>query len=174
MGIPAFFINNVVDRSHTPHYAAGYLMNLVQPRLAMVTHVAYDDDLIPEMLAGIRTHYKGFVQMGAPDGVVVNVTKQAIWTRMAALADAPNQARPAPAELKELFDIGPTHLEMDFPDAKHSVDDMQEQYVRDMEFDPKLYYPADVDRPTGGDFPKGFKVKIPEMVLKKLKEKVGR
>src|SRR5208282_1733379 len=92
MGIPAVVVNYTIDRSHTVHYAAGYLMNQVKPRVAMLTHMEYDEDLIPELLAGIRVHYKGFVQIGAPDVVVVNVQKDAIWTRKAAIAGAPNQA----------------------------------------------------------------------------------
>ncbi len=95
MGVPAMFMNNVIDRSHTVHYAVGYLMDQVQPRVAMVTHMNYDEDLIPEILAGIRTHYKGFVQLGAPDVVVVNVQKDAIWTRMAALPTPPIRPRRA-------------------------------------------------------------------------------
>ena len=70
--------------------------------------------------------------------------------------------------------MGPTHLEIDFPDPTHSVDDVQEQFVRDKEFDPNLYYPADVNRPLVKDFPKGFKIKITEMVWQKIKEKMGR
>lgn len=115
MGIPAMFVNNVIDRPHTTHYAAGYLMNQVKPRVAMVTHMEYDEDLIPEFLAGIRVYYKGFVQIGAPDVVVVNVQKNAIWTRMAAIADAPNQAAPSKSEAVDLFELSPTHLDIDFP-----------------------------------------------------------
>ena len=172
MGIPAMFINNVIDRSHTVHYAVGYLMNQVQPRLAMTTHMDYDEGMVPEMLAVIRTHYKGFFQFGAPDVVVVNVQKDAIWTRMAALADSPNQGRPSQDEAKEMFDLSLTHLEIDFPDPEHSVDDVQEQFVRDKEIDPNLYYPSDVNRPTGGDFPKGFKIEIPKMIAQKLMDKL--
>jgi hypothetical protein len=102
------------------------------------------------------------------------VQKDAIWTRTAAIAEAPNQARPSKDEAKELFNLSPTHLEIDFPDPEHSVDDVQEQFVRDKEFDPNLYYPSDVNRPTGGDFPKGFKIEIPKMVLQKFKEKLTR
>ena len=172
MGVPEMVVNSVVDRSHTVHYAAGYLMNQIKPRVAMLTHMNYDEDLIPEILAGIRTHYNGFVQFGAPDVVVVNVQKGAIWTRMAALPDAPNQGRPSKDEAKELFDISPTHLEIDFPDPKHTVPDVQDQFVRDKEIDPNLYYPSDVNRPMVWDFPKGFKIEIPKMVVKKLGDKI--
>ena len=66
------------------HYAVGYMFNKIQPRLAMVTHTSYDEELVPEITAGIRHHYNGLFQFGAPDVVVVNVTKDAIWTRKAA------------------------------------------------------------------------------------------
>jgi ribonuclease Z len=140
MGVPAVLVNSVVDASHTVHYAVGYLMNQIQPRLGMVTHMNYDEDLLPEILAGIRTHYKGFFQFGAPDVVVVNVTKDAIWTRMAALPDAPNQGRPNKDEAMEMFDIGPTHLEIDFPDPKHTPAEVIEQDMIDKEINPELYY----------------------------------
>ena len=82
MGLPEMITNNTVDIAHTVHYAVGYLTKQVNPRLAMVTHTAYDEDLLPEILAGIRVHWDGLFQFGAPDGVVVNVTKDAVWTRM--------------------------------------------------------------------------------------------
>ena len=37
--------------------------------------MSYDEELIPEITAGIRAHYGGLFQFGAPDVVVVNVTK---------------------------------------------------------------------------------------------------
>jgi ribonuclease Z len=174
MGLPQVIGMNTVDTAHTVHYAAGYLMNQVQPRLAMLTHMAYDDALIPEILAGIRVHYKGFFQFGAPDVVVVNVQKDAIWTREAALADAPNPARPIKEDAKYLFDLSPTHLEVDFPNPRTTIMDVQEQFVRDKEIDKNLYYPADVNRDLVRVFPKGFKIEIPKMLKEKVGEKVGK
>ena len=115
MGLPEMIINNTVDTAHTVHYAVGYLTKQVNPRLAMVTHTAYDEDLLPEILAGIRAHWDGLFQFGAPDGVVVNVTKDAVWTRNAALSEAASPARPSPSEAKELFDLGPTASQRRFP-----------------------------------------------------------
>ena len=54
MGLPQMITNNTVDTAHTVHYAVGYLTKRVNPRLAMVTHTAFDEDLLPEILAGIR------------------------------------------------------------------------------------------------------------------------
>ena len=48
-----------VDTSHNPGYAAGYLFNQLQPRLAMTTHMSYDSYSNPELFAQIREHYKG-------------------------------------------------------------------------------------------------------------------
>ena len=172
MGIPELIVNNTIDTAHTVHYAVGYLTKQVNPRLAMVTHTAYDEDMLPEIIAGIRAHWDGLFQFGAPDGVVVNVTKDAVWTRNAALSEAASPARPSPSEAKELFDLGPTHLSVDFPDPVHNVTDVQEEFVREKEIDPDLYYPEDVKRDLVRIFPKGFKIEIPRMVAKKLGEKI--
>ena len=110
--------------------------------------------------------------------VVVNVTKDAIWTRMAALPDAPNQGRPNKHEAMEMFDIGPKHLEIDFPDPKHTPADVIEQDMLDKEINPELYYPSDVDRPLVRAMPTPFKIEIPKMVVQKvgskIKERLGR
>ena len=81
-----------IDNFHTPHYAAGYLANLIQPRLAMATHVSYDRELIGEMMAGVRMHYKGMFAFGI-DHTVVNVTKDHVWIREAAVPETTNTAR---------------------------------------------------------------------------------
>ena len=172
MGLPQMITNNTVDTAHTVHYAVGYLTKQVNPRLAMVTHTAYDEDLLPEILAGIRVHWDGLFQFGAPDGVVVNVTKDAVWTRNAALSEAASPARPSSSEAKELFDLGPTHLSVDFPDPRHMVPDVQEEFVREKEIDPDLYYPEDVKRDLVRVFPKGFKIEIPKMIAQKVGEKI--
>ena len=36
-----------------------------------VLDVSYDEEFVPEMVAGLRTHWDGLFQFGAPDGVVV-------------------------------------------------------------------------------------------------------
>ena len=94
-GLPPVVGTTTIDLSHTPHYATGYMFREVQPRLAMATHLSYDEEMIPEMVAGVRTHWDGLFQFGAPDVVVVNVTKKSIWTRKAALPDSANFARPS-------------------------------------------------------------------------------
>jgi ribonuclease Z len=92
-GMPAEVITPTIDVAYTVYYATGYMFKQVQPRLAMATHLSYDEELVPELVAGIRAHWDGLFQFGAPDGVVVNVTKKAIWTRRAALPESTNFAR---------------------------------------------------------------------------------
>ncbi len=74
-----------LHRRHTPHlpYAAGYLVNQINPRLFMPTHMR--STILPQRGDGaeVRTHYHGPFHFGAPDGVVVNVTKDEIWVREA-------------------------------------------------------------------------------------------
>jgi ribonuclease Z len=171
MGVPAPILSNTIDTAHTPHYAYGYMMQQVKPRVAMVTHMAYDEDLLPEIIAGIRVHYRGFFQFGAPDVVVTNVTKNAIWTRMAAIPEAANAAKPSGKDAKELFGISATNLTVEFPTPKHTVFDIQDQSIRDLEIDKERYYPRDVDRDLVRTFPP-TKIEIPRMIAKKLGEKI--
>lgn len=80
-GVPPFLGRYTIDTHHTPGFAAGYLMNQVKPRLGMVTHMSFDAHQNEETVAEIRHHWKGPFRFGAPDGVVVNVTKDKIWVR---------------------------------------------------------------------------------------------
>ena len=70
---------------------------------------------VPEMVAGIRTHWDGLFQFGAPDGVIVNVTKNAIWTRKAALPESTNFARPSNKGSHRAFWSGPHLDHREFP-----------------------------------------------------------
>ena len=161
--MPPVMLNNTIDQAHSPHYAVGYMFEQIQPRLAMVTHVSYDEELIPEIVAGIRLHYGGLFQFGAPDVVVVNVTKDAVWTRKAIIPDAGNMTQPSPREAAELFDLSPTNLEVTFPTPRHTIADIVEQDVRDREIDPKEYYPPDLYREPEPDFPRDFTIDVREM-----------
>ncbi len=138
-GVPTTMGAFTVDNCHTPHYAVGYLSNLVQPRLAMVTHVSYDRELIGEMMAGVRMHYKGLFAFGI-DHTVVNVTKDRIWMREAALPETTNTARPSMEWLLQNNFGGKIPTEMTF---KNLVLANQEKSVRDLEIDPALFTPKD-------------------------------
>jgi ribonuclease BN (tRNA processing enzyme) len=171
-GIPTILGTATIDAAHTVHYATGYMFKQVQPRLAMATHLAYDEELVPEMVAGVRTHWDGLFQFGAPDGVVVNVTKKAIWTRRAALPESTNFARPSKSDAMELFDISLTHTTVDFPNPRHVYSDLEGPVPRNLEYDANLYYPPDVYRKPDGFFPKNFKIDIKQMLRDKIVSRI--
>jgi len=95
-GLPEFLFNYTVDIHHTLTYATGYLIKQVNPRCGMVTHLAFDNDTLNETSADVRAHWDGLFLYGAPDVVVVNVTKDAIWHREAALPGFAGQSLPKP------------------------------------------------------------------------------
>ncbi len=171
-GIPPVMVNTTIDSAHTTHYGAGYLIKQVNPRLGMVTHMDYDENMIPEILAGIRTHWHGLFQFGAPDVVVVNVTKESIWTRKAALPESAMPVRPNVKEAAELFNLGVTNTEVVFPNKRHRIDEVQEQFVRDQEIDQRLMYPPDVYRQQDRNFPDNFKINVLQMVWNGVKKKL--
>lgn len=171
-GIPPIVGTTTIDLCHTPHYAAGYMFKQVQPRLAMATHLGYDEEMVPEMVAGVRAHWDGLFQFGAPDVVVVNVTKKAIWTRKAALADSANFARPSAKEALELFDLSLTKTTVNFPNPIRNYTETEGPVPRNVEYDAKLYYPPDVYRKPDPIWPKDFKIDVGKMVREKLVQKV--
>jgi len=141
-GLPDWLYNYTIDTHHTPHYATGYMINEVNPRAGMVTHFPYEEDLVGEAIAGIRAHWKGLFLWGAPDGVVVNVTKDAIWSRKAAIPESTGQNPPPFAMLAG----DPLPKEFVVPRPRRTREEQQEQYTRDTEIDPKKYIPEDVYR----------------------------
>ena len=167
-GMPAIIGTSTIDMCHTPHYA----IKQIEPRLAMVTHLQYDETLVPEMIAGIRTHWDGLFQFSAPDVVVVNVTKQAIWTRRAALPDDANFCRPSKQAAIELFDLSLTNMSVNFPNPRNKLTDLEGPVPRNVEYDPRLYYPPDVYRQPEPSFPKDFKIDIRKMIGEKIEAAV--
>ena len=124
---------NTVDMAHNPGYAAGYLFNKVKPRMAMTTHMGYDTYSNPELLAEIRHHYKGPFHFGAPDMIVVNLTRDKVWVRDGVVPDFPSQAPPK-------FDIAAMGG-LVIPAPRNKRQDFQEQSIRDGEIPPDDYYP---------------------------------
>ena len=167
-GMPPVMLTNTIDQAHTVHYAVGYMFDKIQPRLAMVTHTSFDEELVPEIVAGIRHHYDGLFQFGAPDVVVVNVNKDSIWTRKAAIPDAGNMSRPNPREAAQLFDLSPTNLKVTFPTPRHTLADTVDQTIFDREIDPKEYYPPDLYRKPEPNFPEGFTIDVGQIAAVKL------
>ena len=85
----AHFVSNVV---HTPPAAVGKLSRLLEPRHAVAFHVFTDFNIVPEVLAAIRTSYDGPLTL-AEDLLVWNVTPDEIRVRK---IQAPEAVWPAP------------------------------------------------------------------------------
>jgi ribonuclease Z len=158
-GVSPLYGAVTLDIHHTTHYGFGYLANLVQPRLAMATHLSFDRELLNEMSAGVRLHYKGFFAYGV-DNVVVSVTRDAIWIREAAITDNAGVRSPDPLWVVENLYDGKVPAE--FPKMKYTVKDNQEQAVRDLEIDPALFTPKDQIRPWVREWPQDVK---PEQLM---------
>lgn len=134
-GVPPFVGRYTIDTHHTPSYAAGYVFDKVQPRIAMTTHMPYDPYINAETIAEIREHWKGPFHFGAPDMVVVNVTKESIWVRDGVIPDYPNVRAPnADASIQKYGGLI-------VPTPTYQREDIQSQFIRDAEIDPDLYYP---------------------------------
>ena len=132
-GVPPFLARYTVDTHHTPAYASGYLANLIQPRMFMTTHMNFDPFLNEETVAEVREHWKGPYHFGAPDGIVVNMTKDLVWVREGILPDYPNSRAPQ-------FDF--TNGQLVVPHPPTSRAEIQEPFVREQQIDPREYYPA--------------------------------
>jgi hypothetical protein len=132
MGVPPFLARYTIDTHHSPGYASGYVANLIQPRMFLTTHMPFDPYLNEETVAEIREHWKGPYHFGAPDGIVVNVTKDLIWVREGIIPDFPNNRAPQ-------FNFGNDQLIVPHPPKRR--EDIQEPFIRESEIDPDLYYP---------------------------------
>ncbi len=131
-GVPPFLSRYTIDTHHTPAYAAGYVANKINPRMFMTTHMSYDPYQSEETVAEVREHWKGPYHFGAPDGIVVNMTKDAVWVREGILPEYPNSRSPQ-------FDFANGQLVVPLPPKRR--EDIQEQFIRDQQIDPKKYYP---------------------------------
>ncbi len=164
-GVPPFLARYTIDTHHTPGYAAGYIANKVQPRLLMTTHMPFDPYVNEESVAEIRQHWKGPFHFGAPDGIVVNVTKEQIWVREGILPDFPNSRAPQ-------FDF--TNGQLVVPLPPHQRKDIQEPYVREMEIDPDEYYPEGFRPELMEDWPVDSDLVVPlDSLPESLKSSMG-
>lgn len=145
-GVPPFLARYTIDTHHTPGYAAGYIANLVQPRMFLTTHMPFDPYLNEEAVAEIREHWKGPYHFGAPDGIVVNVTKDQIWVREGIIPDYPNNRAP-----QFNFDNG----QLVVPAPPFTREEIQNADVRATEIDPDLYYPEGYHPELLQDWPTG-------------------
>ena len=83
-------------------------------------------------------------QFGGPDVQVINVTKDAVWSREAAM---PKNAAPASMDPRWFVPPGeklPETIAMPTPRLPREA--QQEQFLRDLEIDPNLYTPAHAKR----------------------------
>lgn len=161
MGIPETIFSYTMDTSHSPHYAVGYMMKQINPRAGVVTHLSYDEDTTAETVAGVRAHWDGLFLFGAPDVAVLNVTRDAIWQRMAALPDAGGSASPTRELMEKAAAAGispPTKVA--FPNPRLPREEQQEQATRDAEIDPAKYYPPDVARELLTQWPNDFTIEL--------------
>jgi ribonuclease BN (tRNA processing enzyme) len=161
-GLPQFLFNYTVDIHHTVAYATGYLINQVNPRVGMATHLCFDDDTLNEQTADIRAHWKGLFLYGAPDVVTLNVTKDAIWQRDAVLPGFAGQPLPNPTLL--FGDPLPLNTGQGVvPQPRLPREQQQEQLTRDLEIDPHKYYPPNVYREPLTKLPNPQHVDLMEM-----------
>ena len=164
-GVPPFLARYTIDTHHTPAYASGYLANQVQPRLFMTTHMSYDPYAVEETVAEVREHWKGPFHFGAPDGIVVNVTKDQIWVREGVLPDFPNSKAPQ-------FDF--TNGQLVIPHPPTSREEIQEPFVREQQIDPAKYYPEGYYPELLEDWPVGGDLVVPiEQMPENLKQSMG-
>ena len=118
----------------------------------MTTHMPYDPYINEETVAEVRHHWKGPFHFGAPDGVVVNVTKDDIWVREGVLPDYPNSRAP-----QQDFSSG----QFVIPHPPTSRQEIQEPFVRDMEIPPEEYYPEGYQPQLLPDWPADGDLVIP-------------
>ena len=164
-GVPPFLARYTIDTHHTPAYAAGYVANKIKPRMFMNTHMSYDPYLIEETVAQIREHWKGPYHFGAPDGIVVNMTKDLIWVREGILPDYPNARAP-----QFNFDNG----QLVVPHPPHAREEIQEPFVREQQIDPNKYYPKGYKPELLEDWPVESDLVVPiENLPPVLRENMG-
>ena len=164
VGAPAKLWEYTMDIYHTPYYAAGYMFNEVQPRMAAICHFEWSDDiLMAESVAEIRSHWGGLFMFGL-DLNVINVTKDAIWARQGVISDGA-----APASMDPRWFVPPGQglpETIDFPTPRKPRESQQEQFVRDLEIDPAKYYPADAFREPTQTWP-GITINPKEMLAQR-------
>jgi ribonuclease Z len=155
-GVPPFVGRYTIDTHHNPGYAGGYLANKVKARIYMTTHMPYDSCSNAELVAEVREHWKGPYHFGAPDGIVVNVTKDQLWVREGVIPEFPNIKPPnADASIAKYGGLV-------VPVPHQQRKDIQEQFIRDAEIPPDDYYPEGYKPELLEEWPTGKPLFIPE------------
>ena len=125
----------------------------------------FDPFLNEETVAEVREHWKGPYHFGAPDGIVVNMTKDMIWVREGILPDYPNSRAPQ-------FDF--TNGQLVVPHPPTTREKIQEPFVREQQIDPKKYYPKGYHPNLLEEWPvKGDLVVPMEALPDNLRESMG-
>ena len=118
-----------------------------------------------ETVAEVREHWKGPFHFGAPDGIVVNVTKDQIWVREGVLPEFPNSKAPQ-------FDFG--HGQLVVPHPPTSRQEIQNQEIRDQQLDPDLYYPEGFKPDLLEEWPVDSDLVVPvEQLPENLRKSMG-
>lgn len=81
----AIYVSTLV---HTTALVFGKVMALSNPRRAVAYHFQNDPDTLPDVVSAVREHYDGEVDF-AVDGMVWNITKDEIRTRVAMMNSQP-------------------------------------------------------------------------------------
>lgn len=157
LGAMPFIARATMDIGHNPAYAAGYLYNELKPRLAMGTHVNYDEFSVAELYAQVREHWKGPFRLGAPDMVVVNMTRDKMWVRDGVVPRFPNIAPPQ-------FTV-PENGALVVPAPRVKRRDLQQDSIRDAEIKPDLYYPKGRRPELIEDWPTDKPIYLPQKLV---------
>jgi hypothetical protein len=119
-----------------------------------------------ETVVEIREHWKGPFHLAAPDGIVVNVTKDDIWIREGILPDYPNNRAP-----QQDFSSGRFVI----PAPGTSRAEIQNPEIRASEVDPSLYYPEGYQPELLPDWPLDEALVVPiEMLPPDLLSSMGQ
>ena len=105
----------------------------------------------------MRNFWKGMFALGI-DNQVVNVAKDAIWIRGAAIPDTANTTKPTPQWMVETLFGGVIPKEITFPAPNHTIAQVQEQAVRNLEINQDTYTPPDQIRKWVREWPVGLKI----------------
>lgn len=162
-GMPSDLLSYTIDTYHTPYYAAGYIMNQVNPRVGMICHYEANEELIGESIAQIRANWQGLFLWGGPDVAVVNIDKDTVWQRYAIRPEHASISPPDPREVAAATGMDLPD-EIPLPNPRLPREQQQEQFLRDMEIDKNLYYPPDANREFIQKWPENFTIKIADLI----------
>jgi len=93
----AIYVSTLI---HTTAPVFGKIMAITEPKLAVAYHFQNDPDTIGDVVTAVRQYYDGPVDF-ATDGMVWNVTKEGIRTRMAVINSQPFPPPSVTARQKE-------------------------------------------------------------------------